>query len=103
MKSKNTISMTDRMTISYFESRGTKYDFYVLNEDGSNVRKIGRVMGKHVYALGAKIETIEGLCIWASEAFSVAGHASDGGSPVILDKKDELLLLLPVCPDYTRS
>jgi hypothetical protein len=57
MKSKNTISMTGRMTISYFESRGTKYDFYVLNEDGSNVRKIGRVMGKHVYAPGAKIET----------------------------------------------
>ncbi len=59
MKSKNTISMTGRMTISYFESRGTgtKYDFYVLNEDDSNVRKIGRVMGKHVYAPGAKIET----------------------------------------------
>jgi hypothetical protein len=57
MKSKNTISMTGRMTISYFESRGTKCDFYVLNEDGSNVRKIGRVMGKHVYAPGAKIET----------------------------------------------
>ena len=53
MKSKNTINMTGRMTISYFESRGTKYDFYVPNEDGSNVRKIGRVMGKHVYVLGA--------------------------------------------------
>jgi hypothetical protein len=62
MKSKNTISMTCRMTISYFESRDAKYDFYVPNEDGSNARKIGKVMGKHMYALGTKIGTIEG---WA--------------------------------------
>lgn len=58
-------------------------------------------MGKHVYALGAKIETIEGLCIWASEAFSVAGHASDGDCPVEMDKKGKLLLLLNTCPDHT--